>query len=128
MALGDVDLGIELIQNGLTRGLGLVLGDVILHELVGQTFVGFLAGVLLNGVADDGICCSEGTTREAVLASLKHIVDEDEHAVISLYYGCDVKSDEAEALAAEIESIYEDIDVECKMGGQPVYYYILSAE
>ncbi len=80
------------------------------------------------GVADDGICCSEPTTREAVLSSLKHIVDEDEHAVISIYYGADVTADEAEALSAEIESLYEDFDVECKAGGQPVYYYILSAE
>ena len=80
------------------------------------------------GVADDGICCSEGTTREAVLSSLKHIVDEDEHAVISIYYGSEVSEEEAEALSAEVEDMFEDIDVECKMGGQPVYYYILSAE
>lgn len=80
------------------------------------------------GVADDGICCSEQTTREAVLASLKHIVDEDEHAVIGIYYGADVGPDEAEALAAELEDLYEDIDIELKCGGQPVYYYILSAE
>lgn len=80
------------------------------------------------GVADDGICCSEETTREAVLSSLAHIVDEDEHAVISMYYGSDVSDEEAEALCAEVESLYDELDVECKSGGQPVYYYILSAE
>lgn len=90
-------------------------------------------GVTVNsgdiiGVADDGICCSEATTREAVLKSLEHIVDLDEHAVISIYYGEGVGEEEAQALAAEIESKYDEFDVVCKCGGQPVYYYILSAE
>lgn len=80
------------------------------------------------GVADDGICCSEPTTREAVLKSLEHIVDLDEHAVISVYYGADVTVEEAEALAAELETKYDEFDIVCKCGGQPVYYYILSAE
>ena len=80
------------------------------------------------GVADDGICCSEQTTREAVLKSLEHIVDLEEHAVISVYYGEDVGKEEAEALSAEIETKYDEFDVVCRSGGQPVYYYILSAE
>ncbi|MDY6315067.1 MAG: DAK2 domain-containing protein [Clostridia bacterium] len=116
-------------EKNMTEAAGLVKSASVTYA-VRDTVVD---GITVNsgdiiGVADDGICCSEPTTREAVLKSLEHIVDLDEHAVISIYYGEGVGEEEAEALSAEIESKYDEFDVVCKCGGQPVYYYILSAE
>ena len=40
----------------------------------------------------------------------------------------EVSEEEAEKLTAEIEELYPDMDVDAHMGGQPIYYYIISVE
>ena len=52
----------------------------------------------------------------------------DESEMISIYYGADVTEEDAEALAAYVEETYPDCEVELQMGGQPLYYYIISVE
>ena len=47
---------------------------------------------------------------------------------MSVYYGADVTEEEAEALRTRIEEAYPSCDVELQYGGQPIYYYIVSAE
>ncbi|MBR6027496.1 MAG: DAK2 domain-containing protein [Clostridia bacterium] len=54
------------------------------------------------------------------------VTDEDE--LITVYYGEDVKAEDAEHLAAEIAGHYPDCDTECLCGGQPLYYYLISVE
>lgn len=44
---------------------------------------------------------------------------EDSHQVITLYYGEDVKEDEAAALCEKIAEKYPDCDVDYHSGGQP---------
>ena len=79
------------------------------------------------GIADKGIV-SAGPDREAtIMETMRKIVDE-ETEIISVYYGADVTAEEAEALADRIRAEFESCDVEVQKGGQPVYYYILSAE
>lgn len=57
------------------------------------------------------------------------MIDEDTEYV-TVYYGKEVKKAQAEAAAKAIEEKYADdeIEVSVKSGGQPVYYYIISAE
>ena len=52
----------------------------------------------------------------------------DEAEVISIYYGADTSEESAEALAASVEELYPDCEVEINRGGQPIYYYIISVE
>jgi len=47
---------------------------------------------------------------------------------ISLYYGNDIKEDEASKLADEIREKYKKCDIDIYYGGQPLYYYIVSLE
>ncbi|MDR1093586.1 MAG: DAK2 domain-containing protein [Clostridiales bacterium] len=47
---------------------------------------------------------------------------------ISLYYGNDIKEEEAAELADEIREKYKKCDVDIYHGGQPLYYYIVSLE
>ena len=59
------------------------------------------------------------------------MVDEmidDDVELISIYYGEEVTEEEAQALGDKIQEKYADCDVEVQFGGQPVYYYIISAE
>jgi len=64
---------------------------------------------------------------DVVIEMMKNIITEDDE-LISVYYGADVTKDDAEAITAEIADAYPDCDVECHMGGQPLYYYLISVE
>ena len=55
------------------------------------------------------------------------MVDENSE-LISLYYGKETAREDAKAVAARIEKLYPDVDVEVHEGGQPIYYYVLSVE
>ena len=48
--------------------------------------------------------------------------------MISLYYGEEVKEEDADQLIQEIEELYPDVDVDAHFGGQPIYYYVLAVE
>lgn len=81
----------------------------------------------IMGIGDTGILSVgssiDGTTKDM----LAQLVDEDSE-IISLYYGEDVSEEDAEKFVAEIEELYPDMDVDAHMGGQPIYYYVLSVE
>ena len=53
---------------------------------------------------------------------------DDEAELITVYYGADVTKEDAEAITAEIAEKYPDCDVDCLLGGQPLYYYLISVE
>ncbi|MBQ8196477.1 MAG: DAK2 domain-containing protein [Clostridia bacterium] len=48
--------------------------------------------------------------------------------IITLYYGQDVKEEDANKLAETIQEKYPDCDVEIHYGGQPIYYYYVALE
>ena len=58
---------------------------------------------------------------------MKEIVtDEDE--LITVYYGKDMQEADAQTLTDELAGMYGDCDVEMQLGGQPLYYYLISVE
>jgi len=48
--------------------------------------------------------------------------------IITLYYGQDVKEEDAVKLQEAIKVMYPDCDVEIHYGGQPIYYYYIALE
>ena len=79
------------------------------------------------GLHNGQIEFSGHSVRDVVLQMMKEIItDEDE--LITVYYGADVSEEDAKNIAQEIESQYEDCDVEYHNGGQPLYYYLISVE
>ncbi|MEG0269771.1 MAG: DAK2 domain-containing protein [Clostridia bacterium] len=58
---------------------------------------------------------------------MKDIVTSDDE-LITVYYGKDVHEADAQALTDELAGMYGDCDVEMQMGGQPLYYYLVSVE
>ena len=65
--------------------------------------------------------------KATTLEMLEALVD-DESELISVYYGSDVSEEDAEALVAEIEERYPDVDIDAHSGGQPIYYYVIAVE
>ncbi len=63
---------------------------------------------------------------EVTLDLIEKLRDGEE--IITLYYGQDVKEEDAEALREKIEEKYPDCDVDIHYGGQPIYYYYIALE
>ena len=81
----------------------------------------------IMGVGDHAILAVGSDVDPVALDTLREMIDE-ESELISIYYGEDIKEEEAEALRAKVEEEFQDCDVELNYGGQPIYYYIISVE
>ena len=81
----------------------------------------------IMGIGDAGIIAVGTQIEETTRQMLDQLVDEDSE-LISLYYGEEVKEEEAQRFVAEIEEKYPDVDVDAHYGGQPIYYYVLAVE
>ena len=71
-----------------------------------------------------------GTSRDikVLLKSLAEKVRDEGKEYITIYYGEDVKERHAQKAADIFSEVCPDADVNLLRGGQPVYYYLISAE
>ena len=79
------------------------------------------------GLDDKKILAKSDSIDETVLSLLEKL-KEDQHEVITLYYGEGVTEEDAKALSEKVQEAFPDCDVDYHFGGQPVYYYLLSLE
>ena len=79
------------------------------------------------GLDDKKILAKSNSIDETVLSLLEKL-KEDQHEVITLYYGEGVTEEDAKALSEKVQEAFPDCDVDYHFGGQPVYYYLLSLE
>jgi len=87
-------------------------------EVVQGQLIGLLDGKLLTA----------GDTMEEVVLKLLEKMEASNGEVLTLYYGADVKEEEALALAEKIRGLFPHLNVETIWGGQPYYHYIISLE
>ncbi len=78
---------------------------------------------LLNGVLE-----VSGEDEAAVIDEILERMGAADLELVTVYYGQDVTTEEAERTAERIRRNYPDQEVELVYGGQPYYRYILSAE
>lgn len=71
-----------------------------------------------------------GTSQDikVLLKSLAEKVRDDGKEYVTIYYGCDIKEKHAQKAADLFADICPDAEVSLINGGQPVYYYLISAE
>ena len=79
------------------------------------------------GIGDAGILAVGGEIADVTFDMLDKMMSE-ELELISIYYGSDVDEKEADALRSRVSEKFPNCDVELQYGGQPIYYYIVSAE
>lgn len=79
------------------------------------------------GIGDRGIISVGQDLNATVLDMIGQLVDE-ESAIVSIYYGEDMKEEAAREIADKVASDYPDVEVEVYYGGQPIYYYVISVE
>ena len=79
------------------------------------------------GMGDSGLL----SVNADITVAFKEMIDEmvsDDSAVVSIYWGEGSDQAKAEALGADIQEKYPDLEVEISEGGQAVYAYIVSVE
>jgi dihydroxyacetone kinase-like predicted kinase len=71
-----------------------------------------------------------GTSKDikVLLRSLAEKVRDEGKEYVTIYYGEDIKEKHAQKAADIFAEICPDADVNLLNGGQPVYYYLISAE
>jgi hypothetical protein len=79
------------------------------------------------GLLEDELVVSARSLGEAVRWLLAE-VDLKHRELVTLYYGAEIQSAEADQLAEELMNEYPELEFEVVEGGQPHYPYILSAE
>jgi hypothetical protein len=78
------------------------------------------------GLADDQIIVTEDTEEKTIMELLKQISEDEE--LVTIYYGEDVESEEAENIKRMMEENFDFDEIEIYPGGQPLYPYIISLE
>jgi DAK2 domain fusion protein YloV len=78
---------------------------------------------LLNG----DLTASGGTIEEVMFEMLEQM-KAPEREIITVYYGEDITHSEAKDLIGKVQERYREQETELINGGQPHYYYIISAE
>ena len=78
----------------------------------------------------EGKICTSSTDISKTTEDIVEMLLDGEISTVSLYSGEDVTQEEAEKLIASLENKYEgkEIDFNLYNGGQPLYYYYISAE
>lgn len=80
------------------------------------------------GIIDDKDIVATGINIGEVVFNSLSAADISSKEVITVYYGNDVSSADAELMVKKIQEKYPDKQVEMVGGGQPHYHYIISVE
>ena len=76
---------------------------------------------------DGKLICNEAD-KERLTAAIGSALADCGAEFVSIFYGEDVPAAEAEAFSAAVGKQVPDADISLVSGGQPVYYYLISAE
>jgi DAK2 domain fusion protein YloV len=79
------------------------------------------------GLDNSSILAKGKEVTETVQGLVDKLVDNNT-VNVTLFYGNDVKEEDALKLQEKLQGIYPQCEVNAVCGGQPVYYYILSVE
>ncbi len=79
------------------------------------------------GIGDKGLLAVGKSLEQVAFETVDGMMNDDAE-LISIYYGADVKREDAEEFCAKIAEKYDGCDVELQYGGQPIYYYVMSVE
>lgn len=70
----------------------------------------------------------KGQSVDVVMTDLVDKMVDSDTSNITIYFGSEVAENEAKRLAKEIGDKYKKCDVDCLLGGQDLYHYIVSIE
>ena len=88
------------------------------HDIHEGDYLGLCDGALLAVTPD----------LTAILTKMAEKTGAEDHSFINIFYGCDISEADAEAARDIFAAHAPDAEINLLSGGQPIYYYLISAE
>ncbi|AHM56756.1 hypothetical protein EAL2_c14610 [Peptoclostridium acidaminophilum DSM 3953] len=121
---GDLQQNVDNMRNAIES---VKVGDVTFS--VRDTSIGGQAikeGDII-GISQGELRSTGSDINSVAMEVLEAIVSEDDE-IVSIFYGKDLSEEMANRLKQSAQKRFSNAEVEIYHGGQPVYYYIMSAE
>jgi DAK2 domain fusion protein YloV len=116
----------------IVAGMETAAAEVATGEITTATRDVELDGVQVQvghvlGLANGKVCCADPNISAVVKETLA-VMEIEDRELLTLYYGAGTSVQDAEELASHIQQWHPHLEVEIVDGGQPHYFYIISAE
>jgi len=122
------DMGVEENEKAMKEAMSKVSSAEVTYAVRNTVIEGrAIAEGNIICIGDRGLLSVSETVQEAVSEALNAMLRPDSE-IITLYYGEDVREEEAEQLAKKLREEHPEQELELQPGGQPVYYYFISVE
>ena len=122
------EASVEENQNAMLEAIRSVRSGSVTYAVRDTHIDGFdLHKGEIIGLDDKAILAKGNLVSETTEKLIESLID-DTVMNITLFYGEDIREDEAEDLQAKLAEKYPDCEVTVANGGQPVYYYLVSLE
>lgn len=76
----------------------------------------------------EGSLLCNSTELDEVIDKVSEALGQFDPELVTIFYGSDIDEDSANSFGSALESRMGNVDLSVVYGGQPVYYYTISAE
>lgn len=112
----------ELMKSVKTGSVTYAVRDTELEGSNQKVEAGNKLGLIEGKIKEVG-----ADTYEVAEKVIENMVDEDSE-LITVFYGEDINEDEVNGFVSKLEEKYDECDVQCYKGDQPLYYFFISVE
>lgn len=112
----------ELMKSVKTGSVTYAVRDTELEGSNQKVEAGNKLGLIEGKIKEVG-----ADTYEVAEKVIENMVDEDSE-LITVFYGEDINEDEINDFISKLEEKYDECDVQCYKGDQPLYYFFISVE
>lgn len=124
----DPDGSVEDNKSNLISAIETVTSGSVTYAVRATSIDGFkLKEGDFIGLNGNHIIAKSNELAEVTISTIEKLMKEDASS-LTLFYGNEVKEDEAIALQEKLSEKYPDVEVTYHNGGQPLYYYLISVE
>ena len=124
----NTENNVEENKNNILEAMGQVKTGSVTFAVKSTNIDGFkLKEGDIIGLGEKQIVAKGADVNEVCEKTVEKLIT-DESMMITLFYGKEVQEAEANALAEKLAEKYPDLEVDVHMGGQPLYYYLISVE
>lgn len=124
----DQEASVEDNKNNLLSAIGTVTSGSVTYAVRATSIDGFkLKEGDFIGLNEKHIIAKNNNLQDVTLSTVEKLMKEDA-STLTLFYGNEVKEDDAMSLQEKLAEKYPDLEVTYHNGGQPLYYYLISIE
>lgn len=124
----DQEASVEDNKNNLLSAIGTVTSGSVTYAVRATSIDGFkLKEGDFIGLNEKHIIAKNNNLQDVTLSTVEKLMKEDA-STLTIFYGNEVKEDDAMSLQEKLAEKYPDLEVTYHNGGQPLYYYLISIE